>query len=630
MEPDSKIDYYFNPAEIFKAEEEIKLTRFNKEGTLLAISTKNSMIFIYDFISKCTILEIDHFISRDSQDEGCVSYEIKDLLWTEDCTSLYSVVAKETKTENSALKINKKPKEEDLSKNSKVKIEILSEKEVKYFVCETKFKMKDSTKRVLSYTVETIKGLEETYYINSILGFVSNTGFGLLISGEIPYILTPIIHNNKKTNDQDKEQFDYIVTNVFKGSSNKDDDVNIDMVLDVSQKALLDYQYTFIIQDATHLGAQESTDNEQRVFLLVVKEIFLILLITDSTLEPTKQVNSLGFKSLSKHQKEIFDLVQKNLSHDFSVVFCLDIFYNTEIVQIEREPKDNLLMINATDKCLRLFKIEKYTITFFNDFSDPVNKRKFINSFFYSVKSWSTNPLKQKLELLQEQEDSSSNNYKSGLIEENTDDIEEKDINSKLQFSSTVKDPRTNYTTTKGTQKYSANESANVKDLLITALSDSTSVEFVIIDLNTGSYIKKMEPFKHHLADYIVHTKNYFSLVLVSYKKIFQIYGFDINGWEGFAPHFSFIGNNIEYIQEEDYFDKVKQTELEHKKKMERERNKKSNEEETQKQRLQNKKILREVFKPKPRRNEFFYYYSKEDSIMEESKKQVEIIRNIT
>ena len=95
----------------------------------------------------------------------------------------------------------------------------------------------------------------------------------------------------------------------------------------------------------------------------------------------------------------------------------------------------------------------------------------------------------------------------------------------------------------------------NFEDLILTALCDSNSLEFEFIDIESNKTTKKLEPFKYNVQDFICHYKNHFSILVISNKKIFNISGIIINQWGSFAPGLKYIEENIEYVEEESFYD---------------------------------------------------------------------------
>ena len=157
---------------------------------------------------------------------------------------------------------------------------------------------------------------------------------------------------------------------------------------------------------------------------------------------------------------------------------------NGEIFSVGLNNNKNLILINSTDRVLRLFRYDFDTITLQKEYIDSVNKRKWINAHFYTFK---------------------------------------------------IKN--------------------SIQDLIVSALADSNSLEFIFIDIETGNYVKRLEPFKYQCSDFICHYTNHFTILLISFKKIYNIVGYLINNWGAFAPQLKYIEENIEFIEDEAYFD---------------------------------------------------------------------------
>ena len=95
------------------------------------------------------------------------------------------------------------------------------------------------------------------------------------------------------------------------------------------------------------------------------------------------------------------------------------------------------------------------------------------------------------------------------------------------------------------------------------ALSDANGLEFSFIDIVTGNIIKKLETFKYTVQDFTCHYQNHFSILIISGKKIFCINGAMANQSDRLAPGLQCLEENVEYIEEESFYDdfdeKVKQ-----------------------------------------------------------------------
>lgn len=248
------------------------------------------------------------------------------------------------------------------------------------------------------------------------------------------------------------------------------------------------HQYTIIIKET-------SSDNS---FYLLIKELYIIILIKpkSTSLSIFSQINntisensynhynSFNDKKYSLNHSDVLKLIISNLNKEYMIhdVFAMNI--NGEIISCQLNEIKTLMLINSTDRVLRLFRIVEDSITFIKDYSDSVNKKRWLNCSFYTYK------------------------IKSGI-----------------------------------------------QDLIITGLCDSNSLEFAFIDIETGRIFKKLEPFKYSVQDFVCHYKNHFTILIISNKKLFSIIGYMVNPWGCFAPGLKYIEDNIEFIEDESFFD---------------------------------------------------------------------------
>ena len=96
---------------------------------------------------------------------------------------------------------------------------------------------------------------------------------------------------------------------------------------------------------------------------------------------------------------------------------------------------------------------------------------------------------------------------------------------------------------------------SGIQDLILMALNDSNGLEFSFIDIVTGNIIKKLETFKYTISDFVCHYQNHFSILIFSGKKIFCINGVMVNQVDCLAPGLKFLEENVEYIEEESFYD---------------------------------------------------------------------------
>jgi hypothetical protein len=232
--------------------------------------------------------------------------------------------------------------------------------------------------------------------------------------------------------------------------------------------------------------------NDSNSFLLFIKDMYLIFVIREIN-EETRINNKILFsnledKKLNEDHTAMLKIIAGNLSPQFMITDAVGVPQMPEILNISIDISKSLILINSTDRILRLFKYDAGTINYIREFFDSVNRKKWINAYFFKIIT--------------------NNNY---------------------------------------------------NDVIVCATSDVNSLEVQLIDINTGNSIRRLDPFKFNCHDFICHYTNHWSLVMVSNKKLFHMYGYLFNNWGTFAPQFKYIEENIEYIEEESFFDNFNQ-----------------------------------------------------------------------
>jgi hypothetical protein len=324
----------------------------------------------------------------------------------------------------------------------------------------------------------------------------------LLVSGEFPFIYSTL----------QNEIIPFFINNQGLGSPNS---------------------YTFIIK--------ESTDPNS--FFLFVKELYMIILLKENNTNTQVKHKFLmdQEKNLTEEQINLLSFCNRNLLPSMLIIDLFAINTNGEIFSVTLNKNKNLILINSTDRVLRLYRYDFDNITLLKEYIDSVNKRKWINAHFYTFK---------------------------------------------------IKN--------------------NIQDLIVSALADTHSLEFIFIDIETGNYLKRLEPFKYQCTDFICHYTNHFSIVLISFKKLFSIIGYLVNNWGAFAPQLKYIEENIEFIEDEAYFDNFNKY------------LKKKNFKEIQ----DSQKSVKEIFSQsnninRVRQNLFFKYAPVDDDLSQQSEKDL-------
>lgn len=633
------VDYWFNSTEIFKHTEDLKQVVFNEEGTFVIFISKISEIIIYDVFAKCIVIVIEDYLSNEER-----NITIKSTIWNSESNSIFIAYLQENKIkintndtkemeeneedldlEPGEIKLTKKPK----SNNSNISLF--------HNVDEIFFNSKYNEKSYIIFNIfrdlclSNIECLflEKRYDTNK-----SNTSNNpqrrdkhLLVNGTNPAFID--LENKNlpnylfEINSFNKEVSIAKNMNIMNNIDKKLND-NQKITLDNKKKThnnLQNENFSFYFKDIKQLINNGSDFTKS--YLLMIKELFLIFIIHENDGDNNVPKFDGKFSKLSLYQQSIYSIIEKSLSKKFKIVNCLDENFNSEIISFDIDLTNSLIVVNSSDKILRLFNLDNNTITLFNDFRENVLKKKWTNSYFYSPDLWSSNKLKNQ---------SNSARDQTKLTTSNDNMVRHLDLTTEWNYDYIKKE--------KELKQISQN-------LIITALYDSSSIDFVILDLNTSCYVKKMDSLKYNLTTFAVHYKNYFNILIICGKKVFQIVGYKITGWEGFAPHFKFVENNVIFIEDDDYFDVLKKEEnkIKEKKKIldnklngknkeisqdnnTSNNNKNSNGNKVLNHILPNKNLLRDVFKPKLRNFSFFNKMDTNDKMSKESNELLEIIKN--
>jgi len=131
--------------------------------------------------------------------------------------------------------------------------------------------------------------------------------------------------------------------------------------------------YIFLI---LHLKQKNISKNEND---MIVDEIKYPTF--DEVIKTTKPQNSYSYKQI-----QFINFIKEELNDQFYVskLFCLNM--NGEIIHVELNTRNNLILINSTDRIVRLFEIINDSIILQKEYCDSVSKRKYTNCYFYTYK----------------------------------------------------------------------------------------------------------------------------------------------------------------------------------------------------------------------------------------------------
>jgi hypothetical protein len=321
-------------------------------------------------------------------------------------------------------------------------------------------------------------------------------------------------------------------------NTNTCENIQLFDIKDMTKQKRLE-KFTFIIKEL----------EEKDTYIMIIKELYLILLLKDadeaSAAKKNNLMENLFNKNLSSQQCDIFFELTDVFNTQFNIVDLYSVNLNNgDISNIVLNKKRNTLVINSSDKTLRLFNFVMDKIIFVRDYVDSVNKKKWLNAYFYTFKLKS-----------------------------------------------------------------------NIQDLILTASADSHSIEFIFIDMTTGKFTKKIDLIKYQCNDFVAHYENNFNILMTSGRKIYSLPGYPVTNWGTFAPQLKYIEENIEFIEEEEYYDKFNR--FLKKKHVQRQND--------------NKPDLKNIFKGKYQNksnSKFFKYSPIEDNLSLQSEKDLQELFN--
>ena len=520
-----KVDFVVGTKELFRLQDEIKQISFNKYGSLVGLSTKQSKFYIFDFFGRSVLGVIPYFFEK--------KYKIKNFCFDEN-NNLYIAyeytIIKENN--NSVLYSGIKQINIELSLQNSISSNFGGKEENIISISEDEKNEHEIFNKTTNAKIFEILYVNENFLIcgnnPAIYNFKDKKIFYFLKQELIS--LTPIEddenndsnkkknkdkNKNKKKLDKENNISDNNLINAHKnneyesGQNIIDKDMNNNdnqMLFDEDIKSLNNISNDIITTEIPENKKQYNSYSiyirygfNSNTFYLIVKElyIFFIVHLKDLNindypdLDDIIKQNNLP-KNISYNQIQFIDFIKESLNDNLYISSIHYININGEIIHVKANTRNNLILINSTDRVVRLFEIINDSIILQKEYYDSVNKRKYTNCFFYTYK-----------------------------------------LNSGIQ------------------------------DLILMALNDANGLEFIFLDIVTGNIIKKLETFKYTVQDFTCHYQNHFSLLLISGKKIFCINGVMANQSDRLAPGLQCLEENVEYIEEESFYDnfdeKVKQ-----------------------------------------------------------------------
>ena len=509
-----KVDFVVGTKELFRIQDEIKQISFNKYGSLVGLSTKQNKFYLFDFFGRSILGVITYFHEN--------KYKINNFCFDEN-NNLYIAFEYESKENINILYSGIKQINIEMSLKNTI-ISYISGKE------ETIIPIPDKeiNSHVL-FTKTTNSKIYEILFRNdhllicgnnpAIYNFKEKNVFYFIKQDLIS--LTPLesemnaLNNNfikkkekdknrrkkklDKENNRDNNEGENVQNNIGKETNNLNDNIENEEINSINN----------ISNDIITTEIHEKQYNPFTIFIrygfntntiyFIVKELYIFFIIHIK--EPNKNdypkfddiMKQNNFpKNVSYNQSQFINFIKESLNDKLYISNIFLININGEIIHVEANTRNNLILINSSDRVVRLFEVINDSIILQKEYYDSVNKRKYTNCYFYTYK-----------------------------------------LNSGIQ------------------------------DLILMALNDANGLELCFIDIVTGNIIKKLETFKYTVQDFTCHYQNHFSILIISGKKVFCINGVMANQSDRLAPGLQCLEENVEYIEEESFYDnfdeKVKQ-----------------------------------------------------------------------
>ena len=508
-----KVDFVVGTKELFRIQDEIKLISFNKYGSLVGLSTKQNKFYLFDFFGRSILGVITYFhenkykINNFCFDDNNILYIAFEYESKENINIKYSGIKQiniEISLKNTIIS-NIGGKEENIIP--------ISDKEINDHEIFTKTTNSKIFEILFRNDNLLICGNNPSiYYLKekSIFYFLKQDSISLTpLENDINALNNNFNKKKEKDKNKKKKKLDKENTlnnecenaqnNIGKESNNLNDNIENDEINSINN----------VSNDIITTEVHEKQYNPFTIFIrygsnantiyFIVKELYIFFIVRIK--EPNKDdypkfdevIKQNNFpKNVSYNQNQFINFIKENLNETLCISNIYLININGEINHVESNTRNNLILINSSDRVVRLFEVINDSIILQKEYYDSVNKRKYTNCYFYTYK-----------------------------------------LNSGIQ------------------------------DLILMALNDSNGLELCFIDIVTGNIIKKLETFKYTVQDFTCHYQNHFSILIISGKKVFCINGVMANQSDRLAPGLQCLEENVEYIEEESFYDnfdeKVKQ-----------------------------------------------------------------------
>ena len=415
-----KVDFVVGTKELFRLQDEIKQISFNKYGSLVGLSTKQSKFYLFDFFGRSILGVITYFFEKKYKiknfcfDENNVLYiAFEYILEKDNINIIYSGIkqinielslknANNTniggKEENIIfISDNEKNEDEIFNKTTNAKIfEVLFLND-KLLICGNNPSIYDIHEKKIFYFIK-----QDLISFTPLEDDINNRQNNLNKKKNKD--------KNKKKKQLDKEnnnnsdiinnnEKDEIEQNIIDKEKNNDKEINNN-----KNEILYDSEVNSINNIANDIITTEVQETKKQynpysiyirygsnsnTFYLIVKELYIFLIVH------TKEENKNDYanldeiikqsnvpKNISYNQIQFINFIKESLNEKLYISSIYYININGEILKVQVNTRNNLILINSTDRVVRLFEIINDSIILQKEYYDSVNKRKYTNCFF--------------------------------------------------------------------------------------------------------------------------------------------------------------------------------------------------------------------------------------------------------
>ena len=402
-----KVDFVVGTKELFRIQDEIKLISFNKYGSLVGLSTKQNKFYLFDFFGRSILGVITYFhenkykINNFCFDDNNILYIAFEYESKENINIKYSGIKQiniEISLKNTIIS-NIGGKEENIIP--------IPDKEINDHEIFTKTTNSKIFEILFRNDNLLICGNNPSiYYLKekSIFYFLKQDSISLTpLENDINALNSNFNKKKEKDKNKKKKKLDKENTlnnesenaqnNIGKESNNLNDNIENDEINSINN----------VSNDIITTEVHEKQYNPFTIFIrygsnantiyFIVKELYIFFIVRIK--EPNKDdypkfddvIKQNNFpKNVSYNQNQFINFIKENLNETLCISNIYLININGEINHVESNTRNNLILINSSDRVVRLFEVINDSIILQKEYYDSVNKRKYTNCYFYTYK----------------------------------------------------------------------------------------------------------------------------------------------------------------------------------------------------------------------------------------------------